>query len=260
VTSRTLWHLLRRHLGDTLLTLRLRGTLRFGSKHRLLSPPLLLALEKRCPQLHLLSLADTDLRPVPSATIPASLTALELSRCEIPPSWFSDSPPKPFPRLHHLVIHNVPAFSDHHLLNISTLSSLKTLSLCGTYRLTATGIRRAAPRLGELERLVLRCRIGSDSAIDSAIDSISRHMKRLRFLELSDVDLTDSNLDSLTNLQLLESLCLRLCPGVSPGAVIALCQALPDLRNLRLIGVRLEDEVVDKIQMILPRCSFSHAA
>jgi len=250
LTSRTLWHLVRRHLRASLRTLRLRGALGSGGKRRLLSPALLAALGKRCPQLRRLTLMETDLRPVPYDSIPASLTALELTRCEIPAAWFSAA----LPRLQHLVIRDVPAFSDRHLLNVSSQSRLKTLSLAGTYRVTETGIERAAPHLEDLERLVLRrCVVG-----DSAAGSVGRHAKRLRFLEIGDAcSLTDAGLARLVTLRCLETLGLDLCDGISPGAVTALCQALPRLRNLRLGGAGFGDEVVDQIRASLPRCSFS---
>ncbi|XP_009574519.1 PREDICTED: F-box/LRR-repeat protein 16-like, partial [Fulmarus glacialis] len=129
-----------------------------------------------------------------------------------------------------------------------------TLSLSGTYRVTDTGIQRAALHLEELECLVLRhCVIG-----DSAVDFVGRHMKRLQFLEISNAyALTNAGLACLATLPRLETLCLNLCDKISPGAVIALCQALPQLRNLKLGGACFEDEVIDKIQASLPRCSFS---
>ncbi|XP_075594134.1 F-box/LRR-repeat protein 12 [Balearica regulorum gibbericeps] len=256
LTSPILWHLVRWRLRDSLRTLRLRGTLRSGDKRRLLSPALLVALGKRCPQLQRLCLAEMDLRPVPYESIPLSLTVLELSCCEIPAAWFCGSAAMALPQLRHLIVRNVPAFSDHHLLNVSSQSRLKTLSLSGTYRVTDTGIQRAAPRLEELERLVLRhCVIG-----DSAVDFIGRHVKHLRFLEISSASsLTNAGLAGVTTLQRLETLGLDLCDKISPGAVIALCRALPQLRNLKLGGAGLEDEVIDKIQASLPHCSVSHA-
>ncbi|KAM6111695.1 F-box/LRR-repeat protein 12 [Phoenicopterus ruber ruber] len=256
ITPQTLWHLVRWRLRDSLRTLRLRGALCSGGKRRLLSPALLAALGKRCPQLRRLGLAETDLRPVPYDSIPASLTALELSRCEIPAAWFCGSAARALPRLQHLVVRDVPAFSDRHLLNVSSQSRLKTLSLSGTYRVTDTGIERAAPRLEDLERLVLRhCRVG-----DSAVGFVGRHVKRLRFLEIGDArSLTSAALARLAALQRLETLSLDLCDQVSPGAVTALCQALPQLRNLRLGGARFEDEAMDEIRATLPRCSFSLA-
>lgn len=245
---------MRRHLRDSLQTLRVQGTLCCGGKQRLLSPALLAALGRRCPRLRRLCLAETDLRPVPYESIPPSLEALELSRCEIPAGWFCGSAARALPRLQCLVVRNVPAFSDHHLLNVSSRSRLKTLSLSGTYRVTDRGIQRAAPHLEELERLVLRrCIIG-----DSAVDFVGRHMKRLRFLEISDAySLTNVGLAHLATLRCLETLCLDLCDKVSPGAITALCQALPQLRHLKLGGAGLEDGAIDKIQASLPRCSFS---
>ncbi|KAM6229475.1 LOW QUALITY PROTEIN: F-box/LRR-repeat protein 12 [Spheniscus humboldti] len=250
VSSRTLWHLVRRHLRDSLQTLR-AGTLCCGGKQRLLSPALLAALGRRAPRLRRLCLAETDLRPVPYESIP-SLEALELSRCEIPAGWFCGSAARALPRLQCLVVRNVPAFSDHHLLNVFQ-SRLKTLSLSGTYRVTDQGIQRAAPHLEELERLVLRrCIIG-----DSAVDFVGRHVKRLRFLEISDAySLTNVGLAHLAALRCLETLCLDLRDKIS-RAITALCQALPQLRHLKLGGAGLEDGAIDKLQASLPHCSFS---
>ncbi|XP_074710863.1 F-box/LRR-repeat protein 12 isoform X1 [Strix uralensis] len=251
ISSQTLWHLVRRRLRDSLRTLRVQGALRSGDKRRLLSPALLAALGERCPHLRRLCLADTDLRPLPYKSLPASITALELSHCEIPAAWFCGA----LPQLQHLVICDVPAFSDRHLLNVSSQSRLKTLSLWGTYRLTDMGVQRAAPHLGDLEHLVLRhCVIG-----DSAVGVIGRHMKQLRFLEIGSAgSLTSAGLACLATLQRLEMLGLDLCDKISLGAVIALCRALPQLRKLKLGGARFEDEVVDKIQASLLHCSFSH--
>ncbi|KAM6394849.1 F-box/LRR-repeat protein 12 [Rhynochetos jubatus] len=257
ISSQTLWHLVRRRLRDSLQTLRLRGTLCSGTRQRLLSPALLAALGKRCPQLRRLCLAETDLRPIPYDSIPASLAALELSRCEIPAAWFCGSASGgALPRLQRLVIRNVPAFSDHHLLNVSSRNRLKTLSLSGTYRVTDTGIRRAAPFLEELDHLALcHCVIG-----DSAAAFVGRHVKRLRFLEISHASsLTTAGLASLAALQRLETLRLDLCQRISPGAVLALCQALPRLRDLTLSGACFEGDAVDKIRASLPHCRFSRA-
>ncbi|KAM9214393.1 F-box/LRR-repeat protein 12 [Leptosomus discolor] len=253
ITLRTLWHLLRQRFPGSLRTLRLRGALLSGREQPLLSAPLLAALAKRCPQLRRLCLAELNLRPIPYESLPPSLTALELSHCEIPAAWFGSAA---LPGLQHLVLHNVPAFSDRHLLGVSSRSRLRALSLAGTYRLTDTGLQRAAPHLRHLERLVLcRCPLG-----DAALGGLGRHAQRLRFLELGDAPaVTDAGLAALTALRRLETLCLDLGGTVSPGAVVALGQALPRLRNLRLSGARLDDEGIDQIRASLPHCSFSHA-
>ncbi|KAM6038355.1 F-box/LRR-repeat protein 12 [Chlamydotis macqueenii] len=256
ISSRTLWRLVRRQLPDSLRALWLRGRLCRGDKGRLLSPALLAALGERCPRLRRLCLTETDLRPVPYESLPTSLTTLELSRCEIPTAWFRSCAAGALPCLQHLVVANVPAFLDHHLLNISCRSRLKTLSLSGTYRLTDAGIRAAAPYLEELERLELRhCVIG-----DCALQLAGRHMRRLRSLEIGDAcSPTNAGLARLAPLRRLETLSLDLCHRISPAAALALCRALPQLRNLRLLGARFEDEVIEKIRAGLPRGSFSHA-
>ncbi|XP_010148998.1 PREDICTED: F-box/LRR-repeat protein 12, partial [Eurypyga helias] len=186
-----------------------------------------------------------------------SLTTLELSRCEIPAAWFcASSPGGTLPRLQHLVIRDVPAFSDRHLMNVSSRSRLKTLSLSGTYRLTDTGIQRAAPFLEHLDHLALcHCAVG-----DPAAAFLGRHLKRLRSLEISRApSLTSTGLASLAALQRLETLRLDLGEKISPGAVLALCRALPRLRNLGLSGASGADEAIDEIRASLPHCCFSRS-
>ncbi|KAM6233190.1 F-box/LRR-repeat protein 12 [Porphyrio hochstetteri] len=258
LTPQTLWSLVRHRLGDSLRTLRLRGALRCGAgrRRRLLSPALLGALEKRCPRLQRLCLAETDLRPVPYESIPSSLTALELSCCEIPAAWFCGGAAKAPPRLRHLVIRDVPAFSDRHLLSVSSSCRLRTLSLWGTYRLTDGGVQRAAPHLGELHRLELRrCGVGA-----AALGAIGRHGKGLRFLEVrGSSSLTEAALAAVGTLQSLETLSLDLGEEVSGGAVASLCRALPRLRSLRLGGAPVPGPVLQELREALPCCSLSQA-
>ncbi|KAM7013527.1 F-box/LRR-repeat protein 12 [Passerculus sandwichensis] len=247
ISRRTLWHLVRHRLPDSLSTLRMRGAPRSGGKQRLLSPALLAALRKRCPQLHRLCLTETDLRHVPYESMPASVTTLELSLCDIPDAWFCVSPSVPPPQVQHLAIHSIPTFSDHHLLDISSQNHLKTLSLCGTYGVTDMGIQAAAPHLEELERLTLRhCIIG-----DAALVFIGRHMKQLRYLEISNAYfLTNRGLVAIVTLERLETLCLDLYDLVSLGTVIALLQVLPRLNHLKLGGTCFEDELLDPLALI----------
>ncbi|XP_021239569.1 F-box/LRR-repeat protein 12, partial [Numida meleagris] len=258
LSCRTLWHAVRHCLRDNLRTLRLRGALRSPGRHRLLSPALLAALAARCPRLERLCLTEADLHPLPYPSLPASLSALELSCCEIPSPWFCGGSSSS-PLLRRLELRNVPAFSDRHLLNVAVSSRgrLRTLSLSGTYRLTDAGIERAAPHLEELERLELhRCVLS-----DSALGSVARHAKRLRVLAVTSVpQLTDAGLASLAALQRLETLRLDLDNKFSLDAVVALCRALPRLRDFALDGVRSEDEAAGEIRACVPRCSFSPPA
>lgn len=254
LSSGALWHLLRRHLQPGLRSLRARGSLLSGSRQRLLSPALLAALRKRCPQLHCLGLAETDLRRVPYESIPASLTVLELRHCELPSAWFRHTASTPG-ALQHLLVHHVPAFSDQHLLAVCSQHRLKTLSLRGTYRLTEPGLQRVAPFLQELQHLELQgCGAG-----DATMGSVGRHMKQLRVLEIGACPVSNMGLGALKTLQHLETLCLDLSEKLSAGAVIVLCQALPQLRDLRLVGGCLETEVMDQIRVGLSHCSFSHS-
>ncbi|KAM6330441.1 LOW QUALITY PROTEIN: uncharacterized protein FN964_015469 [Alca torda] len=186
-------------------------------------------------------------------SITPSLTTLELSRCGIPHNWFCGSTLKnPL-----WILDSAAAAAQRHRVFSSPSERLlpepleKTLSLFGTHGGTDKGFWRVAPRP---KRLTLRC----CDITDSGADSIGRHTKRLRFLKLSDVCVPASaGLASLAALRRWEVLCLKLRANISLRAVTALCQVLPQLRNLKLGGVYFKDEVINKI-VSLPHCGFSH--
>lgn len=255
MSSKTLWNLLRNHLRGSLRTLKAQGYLSSVRKGEVFTPALMQALGKQCPSLHRLCLRATDLRFLPYDCIPSSLTTLELSLCEIPSGWFEvpegSQPHQAFPKIQHLVIRSVPSFSDQHLFNISIQGTLKTLVLSNTYRVSDAGIQRASPHLGKLEHLALQyCSIG-----DSAAHFIGRHMKSLCTLDLGgSFWLTDASLPCLSSLSLLEDVSLAYCITLSPEAILAFCQALPQLKHLDLSRIKFKDEIVHKIQAGLPNC------
>ncbi|KAJ6652975.1 hypothetical protein lerEdw1_010244 [Lerista edwardsae] len=253
MTSKALWHLLRNHLRGSLQTLKARGTLRSVRKQEVFSPALMQALGKQCPSLHHLCLTETDLRSLSYDCIPPSLKTLELSCCEIPSMWFqvatAPQTSQAFPRIQNLKIRKVPAFSNQHLLNISVQGTLKTLVLSETYRVTDTGIQTAASHMEDLEYLALhQCTIG-----DLAVHFISRHMKRLRSLDLrGSASLTDAGLSCLTGLPTIENLSLESCGRLSPEAIVAVCQALPQLKHLNVSRIAFANQMINEIQASLP--------
>ncbi|XP_003223299.3 F-box/LRR-repeat protein 12 isoform X1 [Anolis carolinensis] len=261
VSSKVLWYLLRNYLRGTVQTLKAQGSLHSIRKQDVFTPALMQALGKQCPNLHNLCLTRTDLRPLPYDFLPSSLTTLELSFCEIPSVWFQVPGAAPackdFPRIQHLIIQNVPAFSNQHLFNISRQGTLKTLVLSKTYRVTDVGIQTAAPHLGGLEHLtLLHTQIGN-----SAMHFIGRHMKCLRSLHLGGTDfLTDVGLPSLASLPVLEDLCLDSFSKLSPEAIVALAQALPRLKRLDLGSTGSDDTVLHRIHAVLPNCAVATLA
>lgn len=94
------------------------------------------------------------------------------------------------------------------------------------------------------KRLTLRC----CDITDSGADSIGCHTKRLPFLKISDVCVVPASV-ALASLALRhwEVPCLKLWANISLRAVIALCQVLPQLRNLKLGGVCFKDKIISKI-------------
>ncbi|XP_042303555.1 F-box/LRR-repeat protein 12 [Sceloporus undulatus] len=255
LSSKVLWYLLRNHLRGTVQTLKARGSLHSIRKQEVFTPALMQALDKQCPHLHSLCLTETDLRSLSYYCLPSSLMTLELNCCEIPSVWFHvpilSQGCSPFPKIQHLIIRNVPAFSNQHLVNIARQGTLKTLVLSETYRVTDMGIQTAAPHLGDLTHLVLRqCCIG-----DSAMHFIGRHMKCLSCLDLGgSSSLTDVGLPCLASLPVLESLCLESCGRLSPEAILALGQVLPQLKHLDLSRTGFDNGMIHKIQASLPSC------
>ncbi|KAM6364740.1 LOW QUALITY PROTEIN: uncharacterized protein J5M81_015399 [Pluvialis apricaria] len=171
--------------------------------------------------------------------VPPSLTTLEPSCCGIPDPWFCSSTVKPQLQLH--LVHNIVEFPDDRLLRVSSQS--RRLSLFGTHRVTDRGFPRAAPHL---ECCALRyCDI--------------QHMKHLQFPKTSDAcSLTSVGLAFSAALRHLGVLCLKLRGTISLRAIIALCQVLPQLRNLKLGRACFKNEIINKIQASLPHCGFSH--
>nr|XP_056705540.1 F-box/LRR-repeat protein 12 [Euleptes europaea] len=255
MSSKVLWHLLRNYLRGNLRTLKARGSLHSVRKQKVFTPALMQALGKQCPNLHRLYLTETDLRSLSYDCMPPSLETLELSCCEIPSAWFqgpgSSQTPQAFPRIQHLIIQNVPAFSNQHLANIARQGTLKTLILSEAYRVTDVGIQVVALHLGELESLALR----QCSVSDSAARFIGRHMKRLRHLDFSiSSSLTDAGLPFFGGLASLEDLQLEGSGGLSPEAVMAVCRALPRLKRLNVSSAGFDDRTAHRIRAALPNC------
>ncbi|XP_028654067.1 F-box/LRR-repeat protein 12-like isoform X1 [Erpetoichthys calabaricus] len=270
VTSKVLWHLLRRHFNTGLRTLKLQGLLFSVQKNKeFLSKALLSGLRKQCPNLEELSLTKTDLKGVSNYNeLPASLKTLEMITCEIPSKFFSEpvgdhssnSKNQSWPHLEALVMKNVPAFSDSHLKSLTSQVKLKKLVLLGTYRVTNHGIEECAERLGELEHLYMEGNTSVSTRVSSITDGflhfVGRHMRKLRVLHLRKVmSMTDAGLSCLDQLTKLEQLDIQGCFTFSPKALIAVCASLPFLKKLNLNSVHLEgNDTMNQIQKSLPHC------
>ncbi|XP_019369407.1 PREDICTED: LOW QUALITY PROTEIN: F-box/LRR-repeat protein 12-like [Gavialis gangeticus] len=248
ISLKNLRHLLQHHLCSNVRTLKMRGTL---------SEALLQDLGKKCPGLQRLCLLRTKLRyKIDSYVVPSPLMTLELSRLELS-QWifFAKSEgTRGLLQLKHLFIYEVPSFSDLHLLNISSLVCLQTLTLSGTNQVTTLGFCVALSYLKALEHLTLcQCTLK-----DSATHFIGCYLKQLHTLEFSNTPfLTDAGLPDLKSSKYLEPLSLESCVKLSCDAIVALGQALPQLKSLNLRGIPFDDQTICKIQASLPNCHFS---
>ncbi|XP_024288446.1 F-box/LRR-repeat protein 12 [Oncorhynchus tshawytscha] len=149
VTSRMLWVLLRQYLGTGLRCLLLRGLLLSARGGAFLSESWLKALSSTCPRLRSLSLLHADLRGLRSCQLlPTTLQVLELRGCELPQSFFTQTPPSPEKQagaastastqqhgrgqtgkvpastsgfaIETMVLDNVPSFTDLHLQSLAS--------------------------------------------------------------------------------------------------------------------------------------------
>ncbi|KAE8619762.1 hypothetical protein XENTR_v10009963 [Xenopus tropicalis] len=250
--SKTLWHLVRHKFVPSLQTLKLRGTLRSVKKQEFLTMAVLKEIESRFHNLETLHLEQTNLHSLSYCHFPSTLKTLQLNQCELPANWFKTPPNKgrTFPKLEHLFLNSVPSFSNHHLETICSLSALKTLSLCGTYRVTDAGIPDSLPHLKGLEHLKLQgCYIS-----DITLHLIGCHLKHLQTLALTDVSsVSDAGLACLSSVKTLEKLWLEYSTHLSLNSIIAVCGKLPALSYLHLNGT-FEGRGIDELKKSLPNC------
>eukprot|EP00061_Rhincodon_typus_P006282 g26769.t1 len=223
------------YLGGTLRTLRVKGVLHSIKKHESLTEALLLEIGKRCPNLSELRLIEMNLRGISYECLPQSLLSLELTHCEIPLHWFrvaamSNGTHVP-PCIRNLEVDNVPNFSDQHLQTLASRTALKVLILSGTYRVTDSGIEKAAESLSELVHLKLHgCNIS-----DSSLRHIAQHLTQLRTLDLTNFcSMTDAGLSCLGGLRSLQSLCFEYCDQITVEKLLSVCTGLPSLTKLNL--------------------------
>ncbi|XP_053321032.1 F-box/LRR-repeat protein 12 [Spea bombifrons] len=258
LNSKIFWHLVRHRIGTSLQTLKVKGLLNSAKKQEFLTSAVLQEMEKRYPNLENLHLEETSLRSLNYKCFPSTLKTLGLHQCEIPMDWLKASPTKNknLSNLQTLVLRNVSSFSNHHLETICSQSSLKTLSLTGTYRVNDIGIQKAVPYLKSLEHLKLH----GCSITDITLHLIGCHMKHLRILALTNFrSLTDSGLSCISGVKTLETLWLEHCNGLSSNCIIAVCVTLPVLKYLNLNGIIFEGRGIDEIRKSLPNCRITNS-
>ncbi|XP_072255758.1 F-box/LRR-repeat protein 12 [Pyxicephalus adspersus] len=257
LNSKILWNLVRRWLGTGLHTLKIKGLLLSIKKQEFLTPAVLQVLDKRYPSLENLHLEETNLRSLSYDCLPSTLKMLELSQCEIPKSWItSPNKSKTLPKLETFILNNVSSFTNHHLEAICSQSALKTLHLCGTYRVTDIGIQKAVSHLKGLAHLKLN---GCDIT-DITLHLIGCHLKHLRTLALTNFcSLTDDGLSCLSGVRTLEKLWLEYCFCLSSNCIITVCINLPALNYLNLNGIFFEGQGIDEIRKSLPHCTVTNS-
>uniref|UniRef100_A0A4X2M8N0 Uncharacterized protein n=1 Tax=Vombatus ursinus TaxID=29139 RepID=A0A4X2M8N0_VOMUR len=181
-------------------------------------------------------------RAAPEPGLPITqLLRVELQSCELPQAWFPPgNGPSSLPHLEHLVLDQIPAFSDSQLRALPRQGALCSLVLRVTYRVTHQGLRDALPGLGHLRRLEL---CGCSVPADGALPVIGGFLPRLRELRVTVAGLTARGLASLVGMQALETLGL-LGPPPTPDKlsakdILPFCLLLPNLRVLSLQGMGL---------------------
>ncbi|XP_049644290.1 F-box/LRR-repeat protein 12-like [Suncus etruscus] len=255
VRFKIIWHVLRRYIRSNLQSLSLQGYVQsksmLCSTFHSIQPEFFQVLSKKCFRLQRLSIRLAELLSIPMASLPRTLRRLELLSCDISLVWMACKEDEgALPHLEELVLDHVPTFHDRHLLRLRCFPALCSLFLCGTYGITQEGLDSGLRELSHLQRIEI---LGSYISTDSALQSISRHLRDVRHIRVTVGTLTATGLEALEGLPKLASLCLFSKCGTDElclipfAALLSSCLTLPRLRVLELQGQGWEGQEAESM-------------
>ncbi|XP_077981739.1 F-box/LRR-repeat protein 12-like [Glandiceps talaboti] len=253
VDLRSVWKVIRNHFSSTLTSLKLKGFLHSVRKTECLSNSVLLDLKERCPKLEHLEITEANFSSLQVASLPSSLTTLVLKFCEIPTRWFKDlkTNNEILPSLQYIDLSACTRISNLDVDDLMSRKSIRVLKLNDCYRVKDSAVQNLTAQLHNLEILGLA---GCDIT-DLSLHHISRHLKKLKFLNLSEcVSLTDTGVGNLCMMTTLRWLSLYQCHSLSDNAVGQMSKCLKSLKYFNISGMKISDESRDEIQAALPGC------
>ncbi|OWF41271.1 F-box/LRR-repeat protein 12-like [Mizuhopecten yessoensis] len=247
-----MWKVIRAHFSECLLTMKVRGFVDSGGRKQKkpsLSDAMLRDLGERCPNICDLHLHMCKTDNISAGNLPGSLTRLVLHGCSWQPRWLkgNENNLKNIVDLDLSCCCRVDSFDMH---DIGNWTRMKTLKLNGLYRLNEKGIKHVATSLPLLERLEL----SYTQCTELAVHHISRHLKNLRHLNMSNCSLlNDSAVETLSSgLQKLEYLDLK----SNSRLTISGLSSLKACKRLSVLVFDFNDDTEKQLlQAELPNCT-----
>lgn len=199
-----IWKVIRTHLSECLLTLKIKGFVDTGlpnQKKHSLTNAMLQDIKERCPNIKELYLHGCNTEILDATLLPMSITSLTIASSSWKPRWLKQAL---FSNLIYLSLKDSVRVDNFDVEDIIKFTDIKKLILRKCYRISDPGFQKIATSFTNLEELDLSC----TECSDLALHHFSRHLVNLHTLVLTNCkNITDSGLFTLvTGLKKLENL------------------------------------------------------
>lgn len=235
-----IWKVIRTHLSECLLTLKIKGFVDTGlpnQKKHSLTNAMLQDIKERCPNIRELHLHGCNTEILDVSLLPVSIKSLTIASSSWQPRWLKQAD---LSNLVYLNLNESVRVDNFDLDDIIKCSNLKKLVLEKCYRISDPGFQKIATNLTNLEELDL----SGTQCSDLALHHFSRHLVNLRTLVLKRCNnITNSGLFTLvTGLKKLECLDVTKCKQVSKTGIT---QCKDNSKSLKEIISDLNGEDAD---------------
>lgn len=255
-----MWKLIRSHLSECLLSIKIKGFLdtgkpKFGAYS--LSDAMLKDLKERCPNLKEIHLKNCNTMNLDPSLLPSGLVKLTLENCAIEPGLMKHFT-RDLPELSYLDVSRTVRFDDRELSYVCGTDQLKVLIMNGCYRVTAEGLSKAAQQMASLERMEI-----GDAAIENknqnfelAAHHMTRHMVSLKHLNLQGCKPLTSDILKvlLSGLKKLETLNVACCL-MKYDSFVNMEPYLKKIKLLEICSSEMGHQQVEDLESILLECS-----
>ena len=216
-----------------------------------LSTAMLKDLQERCPNLRTLWLHNCNLEPVNAALLPSSVHTLDFYWSAVPLGWFKPIETGSLKNLKVLKLSRCSRISLTDLEHISKVATLEVLDLGDCYRVTDDALRVVAEKLTCLTEL----RINGTSCSDLALHHISRNLKNLKLLDVSEnYRLSDAAIASVASgLKNLVHLNISGCEVLTDTAVNSVANNLKQLQVFHFYNTNTTCEPVRSFSKKMPK-------
>ncbi|ESP02459.1 hypothetical protein LOTGIDRAFT_84554, partial [Lottia gigantea] len=180
-----MWKVIRAHFSETLLTIKLKGFVKWGGpkyKKHTISNAMLDDLAKRCPNIKSILLYECNTDNLECTKLPITLKTLIIQDSIWRPGWFrTGNEVKPHPNLKHLDLSGCSRIDNQDINDFIVWEDLEVLVLNRCYRVSEEGIVTIATHFPKLKQLEL----SGTMLGELAIHQISRNKSQLEHLNIS---------------------------------------------------------------------------